>query len=79
MRTKVFGFISMLGMNLRKRITDFTFNLRTVFTVIEIEIFGGSGTGSANRFFRNFVMRVSGFNRFYCLPSFFLKAAISSL
>ena len=51
-RTRVFGFVGMTMRELRSGATDFTFNLRTFYAVVEIEIFRRSRTDRAGRISR---------------------------
>jgi hypothetical protein len=43
----------MTGMKLRDRITDFTYNLRTFYAVVEIEVIRRSRTDMADRIRRD--------------------------
>ena len=57
-RTRVFGFIEMTRMKLRNRITDFAFDLRAFYAVVEIEIFRRSRANRTDRISRDFRSRV---------------------
>jgi len=39
LRTPKFSFVSKTAMKVEKEVADFTFDLRTFFTVVEVKIF----------------------------------------
>ena len=54
MWAEVFSFPAVSRVDLRKRGTDFAFNLRASFPIIEVEEFGGGVTGFTDSIFRDF-------------------------
>ena len=58
MWAEVFSFPAVSRMDLRKRGTDFAFDLRASFPIIEVEEFRGGATGFTDSIFRNFSITI---------------------